>query len=493
MPAEDHKAPKRPELVDREMELVELRRLASDGKPGLALLYGRRRVGKTYLLDHAWEGRRLFYFLAGDTTGELNKRDLLHEISSHLPNPADADPNLYPSWRHIFRLFAELANDSPFIVVLDEFQHLLGQEEDIASQLMAVWDRELRGRPLVLIACGSEVATMQRLQGGSGPLYGRWDWAARLRPFSYLNAADMVPERPPREQALIYGVLGGTPRFLASVQPSESLADRVTASVLSPRGDVHIQLERIIEQEKGIREPAEYRAVLTAVANGQVTLNEIANATGFQERQHVVRRVLEVLEDLELVRRERNFASGSKAPYRYLIADNALLFWYRFVYPHRSRLETGDPRDVWEHHVEQHLDDYMGKVFEGICREAFIAWHRRWGLQAASEWARWEGRDKNLRSIEIDLVARLDDARILTGEIKWSSRPVGPKLHWQLQRDLEDLGRSGQGWAREALDEERSPGHLYFSAAGFTEEFHELASNTPRIRLVDLNDIYYPR
>jgi hypothetical protein len=161
------------------------------------------------------------------------------------------------------------------------------------------------------------------------------------------------------------------------VQADESLADRVTASVLSPRGDVHIQLERVIEQEKGIREPAEYRAVLTAVANGQVTLNQIANATGFQERQHVVRRVLEVLEDLELVRRERNFASGSKAPYRYLIADNALLFWYRFVYPHRSRLETGDPRDVWEHHVEEHLDDYMGKVFEGICREAFIARHRR--------------------------------------------------------------------------------------------------------------------
>jgi hypothetical protein len=477
-------------FVDRERELTELRALADRGEPALALLYGRRRVGKTYLLDHAWQGRRSFYFLAGDTTSEANKRELLREIAPLLVDPADADPDLFPSWRNVFRLFADLATDAPFVVVLDEFQHLLDADEDIASQLMAVWDRELRGRPLMLVACGSEVATMEALESGAGPLYGRWTWAARLRPFSYLDAARMVAERPPREQALVYGILGGTPRFLAAIRPGDDLAERLTSTMMSPRGELHIQLDRIIEQEQGIRDTAEYRAVLTAIAGGRTRLREIADATGLADRVHVVRRAVQVLEDLELVRRERDFDASPKAAYRHLVADPAVRFWYRFVYPHRSRLETGDAREVWDRYVEPQLDAYMGKAFERICREAYQLRHERWGLPGARDWGRWEGRDRNRRSIEIDLVARLDDGTILTGEIKWSSRPIGPGVHRHLLRNLEDVGRSGHGWANDALDPGRTAGHLYVSAAGFTEAFRTLADENERIRLLDLSDLY---
>lgn len=482
--------PAKTHFVNRERELAELRVLADRGEPALALLYGRRRVGKTYLLDHAWQDRRVFYFLAGDTTAEANKRELLREIAPHLADPADADPEMFPSWRNVFRLFADLATDAPFVIVLDEFQNLLKADEDIASQLMAVWDRELRGRPLMLVACGSEVATMEALESGAGPLYGRWNWAARLRAFSYLDAARMVSERPTREQALVYGILGGTPRFLAAIRPGEDLVERLVAAMLSPRGELHIQLDRIIEQEKGIRDSAEYRAVLTAIAGGKTLLQEIADETGLKERPHVVRRAVKVLEDLELVRRERNFDAPPKAPFRHRIADAAVRFWYRFVYPHRSRLETGDAREVWDRHVASQLDEYMGKAFEDICREAYHLRHDGWGLPGARQWGRWEGRDRNRRSIEIDLAVRLDDARILTGEMKWSSSPIGPAVHRHLVRNLEDLGRSGQGWTKDALAPDRSAGHLYFSAGGFTGEFRRLAQEDARIRLLDLSDLY---
>src|SRR5690554_2931739 len=224
-----------PEFVNREHELRELRALAARGEPALALLYGRRRVGKTYLLDYAFRGTRYFYFLAGETTAELNKRELLGEIKHMLEHPEDTAPELFPSWRHVFRLFADLAKTGPLVVVLDEFQNLMGgTDEDIPSQLMAVWDREVRGLPLLLVLCGSEVSTLQRLEDGAGPLYGRWSWAARLRPFAYHHAAEMVPGRPLREKALTYGILGGTLRFLAAVRPGEDLGMRVAETVLSP-------------------------------------------------------------------------------------------------------------------------------------------------------------------------------------------------------------------------------------------------------------------
>ncbi|MCC6310068.1 MAG: hypothetical protein IT345_04035 [Trueperaceae bacterium] len=483
--------PTAPEFVDRVAELRELRDLAARGEPALALLYGRRRVGKTYLLDHAFRGGRYFYFLAGDTTAELNKRELLGEIAPLLHDARDGAPELFPSWRHVFRLFADLAKEGPLVVVIDEFQNLLGgPAEDIPSQLMAVWDREVRGLPLLIVLCGSEVSTLQGLADGAGPLYGRWSWAARLRPFTYEHAAEMVPGRPLREKALLYGILGGTPRFLATVRPGEELGPRVAETVLSPRGSVHVQLERIVEQERGIRDPADYRAVLTAIADGHTEVARIAQATGLAERPHVIRRALEVLEGLELVSRERNFGAPPKAPWRYYVSDNALRFWHRFVQPNRSRLETGDAHAVWTAQVAPQLDQYMGKVFEGMCREAYATMSGRLGLQRAIEWSSWEGQDRDRRSIEIDLVAKLDDDRILTGEVKWSSSPVGPSVHTRLLRDLERLAASGHGWAKDALTSERSAGHLYLSAAGFTAEFARLAEDDGRIVLLDLEDLY---
>ncbi len=482
--------PVRSELVDRQTELAELRRLADERRPVLALLYGRRRVGKTFLLDHAWRGHRHFYFLAADTTAELNRQELLRELRAQVGDGVDTDPANYPSWRTVFRLLADLATDEPLVVVLDEFQYLMAKEDDIVSNLVAVWDRELRGRPLMLVLCGSEVATMERLEAGDGPLYGRWTWAARLRPFDYHDAAAMVPDRSPREAAQVYGIFGGTPRFLATIKPGESLADQVVESVLSPRGEVHLQLDRIIEQEKGIREPAEYRALLAAIAGGKTQLEEIVQATGLGDRANAVRRVA-VLEGLELIARERNFDAHEKAAWQHRIADPAVRFWYRFVQPNRSRLETGGARQVWAKRVEPLLNDYMGKVFEGICREAYARHHETWGLPGAVDWARWEGKDRNRRPIEVDIVARLDDGRILTGEVKWSSKPVDAAVHTDLMRDLEDLAASGQGWAKDALSVEKSAGHIYFSAAGFSDDFQARAATDARIRLFSLNDLYW--
>lgn len=473
-------------FVNREVELAELRRLAERGKPTIALLYGRRRVGKTYLLEHAWPGRRVFYFVAADATMDLNRIELVRELATWSGRPLD--PVEYPTWRTVFRLLADCAEDAPLIVVLDEFQYLMGGDDDIASQLAAVFDRELRGHSLLLALSGSEVGMMQHLLVGSQPLFGRSGWSARIGPFDYRDAARMVPGRPLREAALIYGIFGGTPRYLAAIEPDEPLAEAVMRTILSPRGEVYLQLEHIVEQEKGIRKVAEYNSILAATAAGNVEIGEIVRGTGVDA--DAVRAALRTLEDLEYVWRERNFAAPRTAAYQYRIADNALSFWFRFVHANRSRLSTGAIQEVWTHHVTPHLDAYMGKVFERLCREAFARYHARWGLRGAVDWARWEGRDRNRRSIEVGMVARLDDGRILTGEIKWSTKPMGLTLYADLKRALEDLGNSGQGWATHALGPERSAGHVFVCAGGFTPEMMALAAGQPDVRVLTLEDLY---
>jgi len=324
-----------------------------------------------------------------------------------------------------------------------------------------------------------------------GALYGRIDWQARLHPFDYFDAARMAPRGTRREEAYVYGIFGGIPRYLESVRPDAELSEAVIQSVLSPRGRVHLQIEHLIQQEEGIREPGEYRAVLAAIARGGTELNEIVQRAGMQDRHHSVRRILGILEDLQVILRERNFRAGRTRAWRHRILDNAVRFWYRFSHRNRSALEIEGVARVWADRVEPFLDEYMGwRVFEDMVREAFQRQHDQWGFPAAVEWARWEGLDRNRRPIEIDVVAELTDRKLLTGEVKWSSSPVGESVHEGLLRDLRDLIASGHGWASDALDPARSHGHLYVSAAGFTQEFVAKAKTESRIRLVTLEDFY---
>lgn len=475
-------------LVDREPEVEALRRLANREGPALALLYGRRRVGKTFLLDHVWRDDRVFYYLAADSTPGLNRTDLVRDLAEW--SGRELEPGDFPTWRTVFRLFVDLARERPVIVVLDEFQYLLGGEDDAASQLVAVWDREVRDLPLTLVLCGSEVSTMEQLAGADQPLYGRFDWSRRLRPFDYFDARRMVPDRGLREAVAAYGIFGGTPQHLAAIRAGESLGEAVCRTMLAPGGPVRVQIENVVEREKGIRKPAPYRAVLSAVARGRTERNEIATGAGLEDRPETVRHILDRLGDLELIRTERNFDAPANAPHRYRVADNAVKFWYRFVDPNRSHLETGRPEEVWEEKIEPVLDGYLGKVYEGIVREAFARKHGDWGLPGWEEWARWEGLDRSGRSVEIDVVTRLLSGDMLTGEVKWSSRPVSERLHENLLRDLGALAASGEGWAHEALPDRETARYLYVSAAGFTESFRTRAAEDGRITLVDLERLY---
>lgn len=337
-------------LVDREEERSELSRLlkqAEDrGRPIAALLTGRRRVGKTFLLTHAWPQERLFLFTASRTTPELNRRQLVQDFAAW--TGATLVPDDYPTWRTIFQLLLSPARASlgkasaGRVVVLDEFQYLAegsGGLAEVASELNAVLEQRSgpSTSPVLLMLAGSEVTTMEALDAGGAPLYGRFAWRHRLAPFIYWDAAQLASFRALRDRAQSYAIFGGTPRYLAAVDPSRTLSENVIELVLSPRGEVRALLETALDQEEGLRDANKYRAILGAVANGCTERNEIAQRVGLAN-DHALREKLSTLVELGYLEARANVDARANDATRYVVADPAIRFYHRFVVPNVSAL-----------------------------------------------------------------------------------------------------------------------------------------------------------
>ena len=391
----------------------------------------------------------------------------------------------------MFSLLLSIDRESALVIVLDEFQYL-GEGEsgaaEVASELNAVWERPGQDRPVVLVLAGSAVGTMEALAAGGGPLYGRFSWHCKLRPFGYADAAEMAPFTSDRDRALAYGIFGGTPRYLASVDAARPLSENATRLLLEPSGEVRLLVETALDQEEGLRDVARYRAVLQAVATGRTQRNEIAQRTGMKNNNGL-REKLRTLVDLGYLEERRNAGARPNSPARYDVADAAFRFHQRFAEPNRSVLERAAPADVWNAAVEPHLDTFMGSEFERIAHQAYDRHYARLGLPPVKEHGRFEGADRQRSPVEIDVVSPLLGGGWLTGEVKWNREPIGAGVHHYHVDKLERMASAGQKWAHEALDS--SSRLLYVSASGFEHGFEEQASaGGQAVTCWSLGDLY---
>jgi uncharacterized protein len=479
-------------IVDREDERVALEKLAKSGERKLALLYGRRRVGKTYLLTHLWERGKSFYFTASATTPEINRRVLVTEAARWAGE--DLRPDDHPTWRTVFRSLLDLHPNDDLVIVLDEFQYLATDEAgllEVASELNAVWEgRDSRTGGVLLVLSGSAIRTLEALKHGGSPLYGRLDWSRHLFPFDYFNAGQMVPAYGSLDRVRTYAAFGGVPKYLGYVDTTRSVNDNVVDLLLSPDGAVRLQLETVLTQEEGLRDYTTYQGILQAIGTKRRTNGEIASALG-ATLDSAFRRMVGQLADLGFIEGARNFEEAGNQPIRYRIADPALRMYYGLVLPNESAIATAGARTVWRERLAPNVfPTYVGQhVFEDVVQQAYTRYWETRELPPVAEWGRWAGKNKDRTDTEIDVVARRLDGGMLTGSAKIRNQPAGANVLMKHIGDLRRLADSGRGWAREALE----PGSpmLFASTSGFKKSFTAAAAdlNHPLI-LWDAGDLF---
>lgn len=481
------------ELIDRETELERLRTLAERDGQTMALITGRRRVGKTFLLRHTWPERPVFHFTASNISAEQNRHALLTEAARWAET--DLRPKDYPSWRTALRAILELRPDDPMVVVLDEVQYLAENPREMsefASELNAAWEGDLRrAAALLLVLSGSAITTLDALNEGDAALHGRFDWHGKLTPFDYYRASQMLSGYSRDEQIEAYGAVGGTPLYLDAVNTGRSLEENVVDLLLTPDGMVRGQVETAIEQELGLRDVATYRGILAAVGQGRPTAGEVASKIGAKKDRSLERK-LDRLIDLDYLERMRNFEAPGNQAYRYRLADPAFRFYYGLVVPNESAIDTAGPEAVWRKRISPEAWlSYIGQhVFEDVVEQAYLRVQDDRDVPEVVDWSYWQGEDPNREPLEIDVVCRLLDGRMLTGSIKYQSRPADATAWLEHQESLRRLEGSGRRWVHEALEPEAP--FLFVSRSGFTESFRRVRSDYGKRPVItwELDDLF---
>lgn len=459
-------------FIGRERELATLNKLCASNKFEFIVIYGRRRVGKTALINQFIDGKNTIYFMGVESNAKQNLENFSKSIIEY--NTGIETETSFLSFQAALDYVFKLSEKERLILAIDEYPYVARSSKSLASTLQLLIDKYKDSSKLMLILCGSSMSYMEdHVLAYKAPLYGRRTAQMKLVPFDFDEACRYFKNFSDEDKALIYGIVGGTPQYLLQMNDELSVEDNIKNTYLNPTSSLFEEPENLLKQE--VREPALYNAIITAIATGASRMSEISSKVG--EDTNICSAYVKNLVALGIIQKETPYGEKASRKSVYSIEDNMFRFWYRFVPENNSIIARG-AADLAYKRIEPFLSGYMGKVFEEICKQYL------WKLLLAgkcpvefSSLGRWWGNDPVEKSqAEIDILAEQDKNTALFGECKWTNEKV-------------DLGVLETLVKRSELFSYKEAHYYLFAKSGFTKGCVDRANEMGNVTLIGYTDI----
>lgn len=459
-------------FIGREREIATLNKLYNSGKFEFAVIYGRRRVGKTALIGEFIKDKKAVYFMGVESNAKQN-------LDNFSKNVMEFGTGLFlestfSSFQAALEYVFKLAENERLILAIDEYPYVARSSKSLSSTLQLLIDKYKDNSKLMLILCGSSMSYMEdNVLSYKAPLYGRRTAQMKINPFDFEETCRYFTGLSGEDKALVYGIVGGTPQYLLQVSDKMSIEENIKSIYLDTNSPLFEETTNLLKQE--VREPAIYNAVITAIATGASRMSEIAGKVG--EDTNVCSIYLKNLLSLGIVQKETPYGEKESRRSIYSIEDNMFRFWYRFIPENGSLIARGATELAYKR-IEPYLSDYMGKVFEEICKQ--YLWKRLLLGRASVEFlslGRWWGSDpKEKKQIEIDIMGEADKNTALFCECKWTNEKV-------------DVGVLDTLVYRSQLFSYKNKHLCLFSKSGFTKGCADKAAELGNVELVTYGDI----
>lgn len=455
-------------FIGREKELKTLNNLYTSDKFEFAVIYGRRRVGKTALINEFIGDKKSIYFMGVESNAKQNLENFSKSIIEY--NSGIVVDTSFQSFQAALEYVFELSKNERIILVIDEYPYVARSSKSLASTLQMLIDKYKDTSKMMLILCGSSMSYMEdNVLAYKAPLYGRRTAQMKILPFDFEETCRYFKNFSSEDKALIYGIVGGTPQYLLQMSDKLSVEDNIKNTYLNPVSFLFEEPTNLLKQE--VREPAIYTAIITAIATGASRMSEISTKVG--EDTNVCTSYIKNLMNLGIVQKETPYGEKNSRKTIYYIEDNMFRFWYRFVLDNNSVIMRGATDRVYKQRIEPYLSNYMGKVFEDICTQ--YLWKQLLEEKCPVEFnslGRWWGNDPTeKKQAEIDIMGEQDKDTALFAECKWTNEKI-------------DLGVLETLVKRSKLFSYINVHYYLFSKSGFTKGCIDKAEEMGNVNLV---------
>lgn len=461
-------------FVGRKKELTKLEQLYSSNRFEFAVIYGRRRIGKTTLIQEFCKNKKAIYAVGREANSQTNLENISKDIF-RITMPNAENNTVFTTWENVFDYIEKTSVEERLILVLDEYPYFAATCPELSSVLQAHIDHKLKSGKLFLILCGSSMSFMEnQVLGYKSPLYGRRTAQFKLNPFSFNETRAMLPAFSKEEQAIIFSVTGGIPEYLSHINQQISMEENLIQLFLSDNGILYEEPSNLLKQE--LREPSTYNDIIAAIAKGSSRLNEIATKTHMESNK--CSKYISSLLALDIVKKEQPVTENSSRKTIYLLNDQMFRFWYSFVLDNMSRIISGDGEIIYNRIVKPQLTHYMGLAFENICKEYLSHQSSNdntpFYFQKIGRW--WGNNSKAQCQEEIDILAYFENQAAFC-ECKWKNEPVGIDVQMNLMRKAELFPQFKKKY------------YYVFSKTGFTKEFLSYASEHDNWYLISFEEM----
>lgn len=387
-------------FIGRQKELSLMETLAASGKFEFLVLYGRRRVGKTRLLQEFISKHPGIFFSAEEKNDPLNLADFSRTVQTYFDGHAYS---VFTGWEDAFRYVGDHAAD-PLTLIIDEFPFIASENPSVKSILQHMIDHDWCNKPVFLILCGSSISFMKNeIMGYKSPLYGRSTSQMEVLPFDYYESAAFFPNYSAIDKLLVYGILGGIPCYLQRFSDQLTIEQNIAAQILETGSFLKDEPQLLLRME--LREPSVYNSVFGAIAGGSSRQNEISQK--IHEDSTKCNKYISTLRAIRLL--DRITPCGEDETSRksvYKITDNYFAFWYRYIFANKTYYELLGSTDAAADIIGD-LSNYMGTIFENICLQYLYRLARMHKLPFIPRYiGRWWGNNPKLhRQDDIDILA----------------------------------------------------------------------------------------
>jgi len=416
----------------REKELALIEELLRK-KSGSAMIYGKRKVGKTTLLTHALSKSedKTVYYECLKSTMEENIEGFVKVLVRENIIPV---PLAFRSFTDVFAYLNTL--DGSYNVIIDEYPYLkeLTKPETVDSVFQAVIDNHIKN--IRLFISGSHVGMMKDMLEERNALYGRYSLTLQLKELNYREAAMFYPEKSVYDKVGLYAVFGGSPYVNEFIEPEKSLRENIIATILNESHPVYQYAEHLLISDFTNAIGAE--RIIAAIANGKQKYSEIENKLGMKNNGLLSKQIASLLR-MEIVTKTfpiNKPDDNKKCAYE--VNDNLLRFYYSYVYKNKSALRVLGPEAFYEEYVKQSLLTFVSHRFEEIARTYFSLRAKSGKLNGVTNIGTYYYDDSETKTNgEFDVALERRDIYDIY-EVKYHSSPLGIG---EMKKEAEQINR----------------------------------------------------